>query len=145
MWFIPFHWKLVARNYLKLNQIMPYTAFYIKRCMKALGLKSCKWVSLLVFATFNLGKYIRYWNWIFRNAFALLTDLLVLFIHFTTNWRVQVSTTLLDFPSRWILILEWYTNMFTFFNVDLVHSYFRNAYRWYFHDSILDITYWVGN
>ena len=114
MWFIPFHWKLVARNNLKLNQIMPYTAFYIKRCMKALGLKSCKWVSLLVFATFNLGKYIRYWNWIFRNAFALLTDLLVLFIHFTTNWRVQLSTTLLDFPSRWILILEWYTNMLTF-------------------------------
>ena len=57
LWFIPFHCKLVARNYLKLNQIMPYTAFYIKRCMKALGLKSCKWVSLLVFATFNLGKW----------------------------------------------------------------------------------------
>ena len=26
-------------------------------------------------------------------------------------------------------------------NMDSVHSYFRNAYRWYFHDSLLDITY----
>ena len=96
-----------------------------------------------------LVKDIRYWNWIFRNAFALMTDLLVLFIRFTTNWRVQVSTTLLDFPSRWILILEWHTKMliFTFIDptCDLVHSYFRNAYRWYFHNSILDRTYWVGN
>ena len=104
--------------------------------------KNCKWVSLLVFATFNLGKGYSLLKLDFLQCICF-ADRFIGAIHTFYDELTCPSKHYVAWFSKPLNAYSWmvYKYVDVSFNVDLVHLYFRNAYRWYFHDSLLVITY----